>query len=42
MYECGLRRLLPWIRGVQYALDSYQEDPKPCFEKETGCTLDGP
>ena len=40
MYECDLRRLLPGIRGVQYALDSYQEDPaKPCFEQEAlGCT----
>ena len=25
-----------------YALDSYQEDPKPCFEQEAGCTLDWP
>ena len=42
-YECDLRRLLPGIRGVQYALDSYQEDPKPCFEQEAlGCTLDWP
>lgn len=46
MYECDLRRLLPGIRGgggVQYALDSYQEDPKPCFEQEAlGCMLDWP